>query len=66
MQLVTLGDRLKDSAPRTMILELSRPLTHPDRPELEAWLETDVRIVSIARGMKSFGFMPKELTARLY
>jgi hypothetical protein len=65
VQLVSLADRLKNSAPRTMILELSRPLTRPDQPELEAWLETDVRIVSIARGMDSFKFMPKDLTARL-
>lgn len=61
----TLDQRLAGATPRTMILALDRPLTLPDQPELEAWLETDVRIVSLARDWDSFKFMPKELVARL-
>lgn len=52
-------------SPRTMILVLDRPLTLPDQPELEQWLETDVRIASVARCTDSFKYMPKELRARM-
>ena len=64
-RLGTLDQKLAGKTPRTMILELERPLTLPDQPELEAWLETDVRIVTIARDLDAFRFMPKELTHRL-
>lgn len=64
-KLTTLVEKLAGARPRTMILELERPLTHPDQPELEAWLETDVRIVSIARDLDAFKFMPRELTKRM-
>jgi hypothetical protein len=65
IRLSTLADKLAGATPRTLILELSRPLTLPDLPELEAWLETDVRIVTVARGMEAFDFMPTRITARL-
>ena len=64
-KLATIEEKLAGAAPRTMILEFARPLTLPDQPELEAWLETDVRIVSVARDLDAFKFMPKELTRRL-
>jgi hypothetical protein len=53
-------------SPRTMILTLYRPLTLPDQPELEQWLETDVRIVSVARCTDAFKYMPEQLVARLF
>ncbi len=52
-------------SPRTMIIVLDRPLTLPDQPELLQWLETDIRIVSVARCTDSFKYMEKELIARL-
>jgi hypothetical protein len=64
-KLATLDEKLAGARPRTMILELDRPLTHPDQPELEAWLETDVRIVTVARDLDAFKFMPRELTKRM-
>ncbi|MDQ3337838.1 MAG: FHA domain-containing protein [Myxococcota bacterium] len=65
VKLTTLVEKLAGARPRTMILELDRPLTHPDQPELEAWLETDVRIVSVARDLDAFKFMPVELMKRM-
>jgi hypothetical protein len=65
VKLTTLVEKLAGARPRTMLLELDRPLTHPDQPELEAWLETDVRIVTVARDLDAFKFMPRELTKRM-
>jgi hypothetical protein len=55
----------RSRSPRTMILVLNRPLTLPDQPELVQWLETDVRIVSVARCTDSFKYMPTDLITRL-
>lgn len=52
-------------SPRTMILVLDRPITAPDRVELEQWLETDIRLVTVARCSDSYKYLSKELRARL-
>ena len=63
--LVTFADAIAGSRPRTIVLVLQRPLTLPDQPELEAWLETDVRIATVASDDDCFQFMPKQLAKRL-
>lgn len=55
----------RSCSPRTMIIVLDRPITDPDRVELEQWLETDVRIVTVARCSDSYKYLSKELRARV-
>lgn len=55
----------KSRSPRTMIVVLDRPITDPDRVELEQWLETDIRLVTVARCSDSYKYLSKELQARV-
>lgn len=52
-------------SPRTLIVVLHRPITEADRVELEQWLETDIRLVTVARCSDSYKYLSKELRARL-
>ncbi len=63
---IPLHEKLPEAgSPRTMILLLRRPICLPDLPELAQWLETTVRIASVALGREVFEFVPKETRARL-
>jgi hypothetical protein len=66
MTTLPLAEKLVGTVPpRTMILVLRRPLCLPDLPELAQWLETDVRILCVARDRDAFKFMPDEIKAKL-
>jgi hypothetical protein len=50
---------------RVMVIDVKRPFTIPDFAELHAWLQTDVRIVCVARDPDVFNFVEKDTRARL-